>query len=439
MARPTPRIRVVQGADLDRTWQTPNPDGSVGNVFVAGDPITAVVWMGDQEAVLATPAVVWGSQAVAAALGAPQTIWTIQLHASDTATIAPGRYRLQVFGTHSGRKGTLFDGLLDVADTAGTTVATDLITLTYAESACSRLRLIASERDFLPSLVAAASDTVRKWCGQRDFTRQTYVEEHQVELNGYVALRQYPVNNVTRIRGYPQTVLTISADPGVNQQAWIDYTTAGDWASGTLAYTGITLNWIQSGTAGSAPFLFTTYPTVGALQAAIAATAGWSAQTTAPFSLYPTSDLSPPGGLTSQGAIDDTGAEIRAYTEDLTLSRLDNRTGMLWCGRRRSGSAYGQRWGEDWEVLDESGGAPIGRIQVSYDAGFATVPAPVQLATAELVKALVERFRRDHGLSTESVSGAGSHAYSVAAELMGMLPVPVRQSLSLYRRISARP
>ena len=47
------------------------------------------------------------------AAGAAQTIWTDTFQAADTATITPGIYRFQVFGTHGGKTVMLFDGLLN--------------------------------------------------------------------------------------------------------------------------------------------------------------------------------------------------------------------------------------------------------------------------------------------------------------------------------------
>ena len=111
---------------------------------------------------------------------------------------------------------------------------------------------------------------------------------------------------------------------------------------------------------------------------------------------------------------------------------------MLWVGRRRISTSFGPRWGEDWETIEDLGGTPVGRVQVTYDAGFTTIPTPVQFATAELTKALFERLRANHMLTSEAIGGAGSRAYQIAGELVGMLPKPVLQATSLWRRIGVR-
>jgi hypothetical protein len=242
-----------------------------------------------------------------------------------------------------------------------------------------------------------------------------------------------PVNNVLRIRSYPQTVLNITAQSSAFVQAWVSYTTTGDWYANTLQFTGLVLNSVANGAASQTPLLFATYPTIGQLAAAIGAQPSWTAYINGPFTGYPTTDLSPPGGVTAQGAMDDDGAELRAYTEDLTCTRVDNAIGFLWVGRHRIASTLGGRWGPEYEILDGADDGPIGRVQVTYDAGFSVVPSVVQHATAMVAKGLVEEARHDHMMLSESVGGAGSRAYQVAEELIQGLPKPVLRRLAQYR------
>jgi hypothetical protein len=435
-------MNVAAGTQADWPWQTPNRDGTFGCGFISSDAITASVWAGDSTTVLATPSVVWGGTLAGvtytAAQGAPITLWTITLGPSDAAGLPPGVYRCQVFGTHNGAKGRLWDGLLDVVDSAGSSSQGGLITLTFAGSALTRTRLSREERDFLPSLITIASDEVVKWCGQRDFIRQTYTEEYTAELDGRVMLRQMPVNNVLRILGYPQTVLCITGSTGSMQQAWISYTTTGDWYTNTLSFTGIVLNSVSSGVSSSTTLSFASYTTIAQLAAAIGSVAGWTANVQGAFGLLPVTALQPPGGITAQGALDDDGVELQAYTEDLTTCRVDNAIGALWVGRRRIVGTVMGRWGPEEAILDDVNGDLIGRVQVTYDAGFTVVPSVVQHATAMIVKGLVEEARHDHALLSESISGAGSRAYQVAADLVMGLPRPVIQRLSQYRMARAR-
>jgi hypothetical protein len=428
------RVKIVQGAALDLTYQTPNADGSLGSLFTSSDTIVGSVWAGDSESALAAPNIIWGSATVTPAIGAPQTIWTLQLRQADTASLTPGLYRLQVFGTHGGLKACLFDGLLEILSTAGSTVDGDLCSFTYVETLLAPLRLRESEREMITQLKSECSQAIRKWCGQRDFNRQTYVQEYVPDLNGYCALEQMPVNNVLRVRGYSQTILTITAQPSAFQQAWVSFSTTGDWYTNTLTYTGLILNSVSSGVLTSTPFLYANYLTVNQLAAAVNATAGWTALTQPnTYGLYPSTDLMTNG--TSQGAMTDDGCSLRAYTEDLSWTNLDSATGMFYAGRRRIASQFAERWGDDFLLLEEAGSGPLGRIQVTYDAGFTVVPLPVQEACAELVKASIERLRTDSLMGEEK---NGVYSYKIDAAMIGMLPRPVLQKLALYRMSRAR-
>ena len=197
----------------------------------------------------------------------------------------PGIYRIQVFGTHGSKTATLFDGILEIVSTAGSSSPSDLVSYTTVETLPARLRLRESEREMIPFLTTEASQAVCKWCGQRDFIRQTYTQEYLPDLNGYVMLEQMPVNNVTRVRGYSQTVLTITASPASYVQAWVSFTTTGQWYNNTLTYTGLVLNSISynSPTVVQTPFLYATYTTSQSLTNAVGAVGGWTALTV-PFS-----------------------------------------------------------------------------------------------------------------------------------------------------------
>jgi hypothetical protein len=383
--------------------------------------------------------VVWGnnatgSSAVTPAAGAAITLWTLSFQAANTASLAPGIYRIQVFATH-GKTANLFDGLLELVSTPGAASPTDLVSYTIAELLLARLRLRESEREMLSFLITECSNAIRKWCGQRDFVRQIYTQEYLPDLNGYCMLEQMPVNNVLRVRGFSQTILTITNQgpaAGV-QQAWVSFSTTGDWYTNTLTYTGLILNQVSSAVLTSTPFLYAAYPTVQQLANAVGQIAGWTANTSPVFGQYPSTDLLTNG--TSQGAINEDGACLRAYTEDLSWTNLDSATGAFYAGRRRIASAFAERWGDDFLLLEEAGSGPLGRIQVTYDAGFTVVPQPVQEACVELVKASIERLRTDSLIKEED---NGIYKYEIDQNMIGMLPRPVLQKLAMYRMSRAR-
>ena len=129
---------------------------------------SCTVWAGDSSVSVATPTVIWGNNGtVSTTAGAAITMWCITFAAADTASLTPGIYRIQVFGTHGSRTATLFDGILEIVSTAGSNSPSDLVSYTTVETLLARLRLRESEREMLPFLITQCSDAIRKWCGQR--------------------------------------------------------------------------------------------------------------------------------------------------------------------------------------------------------------------------------------------------------------------------------
>ena len=189
------RIKVVAGIARDVSYQTPNGDGTYGCGFTSSDTLSCIVWAGDQSASVATPSVIWGNNGTGAAqvlptAGAAITLWTITFQAADTASSDAGNL------PDSGISDAWFeDGHAvrrhpgNCRRTAGSNSPTDLVSYTTVETLLARLRLRESEREMIPFLVTEASQAVVKWCGQRDFIRQTYVQEYVPDLNGYCILR----------------------------------------------------------------------------------------------------------------------------------------------------------------------------------------------------------------------------------------------------------
>ena len=278
-------------------------------------------------------------------------------------------------------------------------------------------------------LKAEASDAIRKWCGQRDFNQQDYSEEYSPELNGYVALKQMPVNVVKRIRGYLQVAMVITATNPSFSSAFVQWTTTGAWDNGTLVYTGLNLVSYSAGIATNTPLLFTNYATVAALATAINGMAGWVANIQGNLGNFGTLDLAAATTGTAQGAMSDDGCELLVYSEDLTCTRVDQWLGMLWTGRRRISSAFGGRWGEDGGDLADMDAPQIGRVRVDYNAGFNPIPTPVQLACAELVKFKILQLRRDETLMSET---AQKYSYDISDQMVMALPKHVLQGIAKY-------
>ena len=76
-------------------------------------------------------------------------------------------------------------------------------------------------------------------------------------------------------------------------------------------------------------------------------------------------------------------------------------------------------------------GEPInGQVRVTYNGGFAVVPAQVQLAVVEIVKAALARLKIEDYLKDET---GGEYSYTLDLELLAHLPKAAVTSLANYR------
>jgi hypothetical protein len=196
--------------------------------------------------------------------------------------------------------------------------------------------------------------------------------------------------------------------------------------------TGLTLTWVTAGvTTTNTSVSWASYPTVAAVQNAVAALgSGWSASGQG-YDQYPAADIYCPNGAAtgplpqSQGALTAAGqfAELKLHTYELAGYQLDPRRG--WLLRAIPYTDPELLHPEDliWPV-------GINNFRVQYAAGHVTVPEDVQEATAELVASLFVQRGRDLTLQSEHTSG--SYAYSVL-NAQGQLPDRIRAFLKPYR------
>lgn len=307
----------------------------------------------------------------------------------------------------------------------------DLITLNYALSALAIAPLTAAQTAFVPTAITAASNAIRRWCNDNPFTQQTLVEDLPVALNGYVRTSQVPVNQILRCQAAPEIALSIVN--GLAQSAQVIFTTTGDVDSGQTI-TGIKLNWTTNGIPATQSITYSLNETISSLAAAINAVgSGWSATVDTGYEQWAVTELF--GGLTGQGAALGAIANFNVYSQDLSGTTFHpddgQRTGLIWVGQRPSQFAY--RWGpfplySDLESNDET------IIRLTYNAGYATIPAIVQLATVETVRVMLLRLRINPYVMSES---AGERSYSLAWQALQALPAYVRQELSAYRIANA--
>src|ERR1035438_6484033 len=123
-----------------------------------------------------------------------------------------------------------------------------------------------------------------------------------------------PVNSVLRIRGYLQTAMVVTANNTAFSSAYVQWTTSGDWYSGTLTYTGLNLVSYSSGVATQTPFLFSGYATIALLSAAVGAVSGWTSNVAGNLGNFASTDLAAASTGTAQGAMENNGCELMVYS-----------------------------------------------------------------------------------------------------------------------------
>lgn len=425
-------LTVVQGATVTRVMQIYAEDGSVPTQFLGSDVLTGTVWLAENEPAIVTFTPTWfnaaSAQVTVSVLG-PQTA----MLAIDTT------YNLQVFVTRDGVSYCVIWAYLQVLPTAGSQSPAsppDLISGAYCAQMLQALLLSGAQLEQVPQLITAASQAVRRWCGDRDFSQLQYTEEYTVAWDGRVRLNQIPVNQVLRVQGELDDAIQVTLSNPQASNAWAQFAITGDYTSGQTI-TGLNLVSIIGGVQATASIPWASLPNgpsslISALGTAIdAAGSGWACYVNSQYGGWSVSELT--GFTTAKGAIYGLGAVGQVYSEDLPNASLhDQTTGMLYVGRQYRG--LGPRWGPDWPVFDApAAAAPSSQVKVTYSAGFATIPPVVQLATAELVKWQLERLKTDTTLQSES---AGQYSYSLVGAISA-LPLYVQKGLAQYRLTSA--
>ena len=303
----------------------------------------------------------------------------------------------------------------------------DLITSTYATNflAAAGRYLTTAQSAVLASKITEASQTVCRWCGDRDFTRQTYDETYRPSLEGTVELKQIPVNSVIRVSGGRTTGLTVFNNSSSNVRSTVGFTFTGDEDSG-ITFTGLALICNTGGVDVEVDLTYASYPTLGQLATAVNALGyGWSATAAVNLTNWPSAELA--GGDVFQDATG-TGAELQIYAEIVGGCKVDRKTGELTVGIAGGSSAVDSpRWGPYQDPADSAWQA---RVRVIYDAGFATIPLPVQEATALVVSKLFDDSGRDLSVQSETV-GRGS--YTIDPNSRDMVSREIASKLAPYR------
>lgn len=302
----------------------------------------------------------------------------------------------------------------------------DLITLEYATAALAALDLPAELIAHLPSAISSASQAIERFC-RRSFARADRDEVLAVGWDGVVRLSHYPVNSVARVASGRAPALVVRNLSAANQRATVAfaYPALADLETGLVA-TGLLLARVASAVTSTATIAFASTPTIGAMASAINALGdGWSASATAGLEEWPSADL-----VGGEGAISaKAGAALDLFAEDLEGYDLDREAGLLdvgFRGSRREDRFFG---GSD---LDVPG---LGEVRVPYNAGYQAIPADLQDACAEAVKAALTGLALDQGISAEA---AGQYSYSYDFRDKGVrLPANVLRAIAPFRDLRA--
>lgn len=416
-------VNLVIGTAIDFPFQRLNLDGSPMTSFLGSDILAAVVWQGDNQAVLLAPATTWLNAALAQ--------FQVSFQNTDTASWSEGSYRLQVTASRGGRSASILDAGLEITGAPGSTILTrppDLITQDYLWSCLGTMRLKTSQVTLLPQLVRAASRMVRRHC-HRYFTRAVHDDLYTMSNppSHELQLREFPVNQVLRCASGPTTALAISNDNVANSRALAMLSTTGNADTG-LVVTGLQLQAIASAVVTTTPLLFATYPTVATLGAAVNALgASWNASLTSGLTGWATSDLRFIQGNT--GCLAPQAAGFVIHIDDLPFL-IENELGIITLG-----DSSVQAWNDPWlwpTFAEDTVSARLyggfNGVRVTYDAGFDVVPEDVQQGAVELVKAMLERLRTDTTLSSET---AGKVSYMAeSSRILPAVPYSVQQMLA---------
>lgn len=299
----------------------------------------------------------------------------------------------------------------------------DLITSQYATDMLALSGpLTAAQTTVLARLITAASEAIENYCNRR-FARATVAEDCPVALDGTVLVRRPPINQVLAVRGTPTEVLTVRCTDAAATRASVRGTFTGDHATGR-AWTGLELSRTASGVVTTSAPTFASNATLGALATAIGGTSGWAATVASGYTGWPSSDLAL---LEQARSAKGVGAGLVAFVDDLAYA-CDPGPGLIVVRSALGRSLDAFTGDRD----DPTGTGAV--VRVEYDGGYATIPADVQDACAEAVKATVMGLAVNPFISSEA---AGDYSYTLDFRDKAMrLPENVRMALSPYRNLA---
>ena len=239
-------------------------------------------------------------------------------------------------------------------------------------------------------------------------------------------------SKVMRVRAMPTDALFITNNSPDVQVADAYFTQTGDVTSG-LTVTGITLSQVSDGVSTPTNVPYATGMVLSDLVTLINAVgSGWGASTNTGFDSWAVTELM--GGNDGQGCLVGQGAAFQVWSTDLNRCKFYGErgrfTGLFYISPNGYSGGMGPTWG--WGPGDLDGGfqdRQFGRVQVTYNAGYATIPQPIQLFTVELVKVALFNLGKDLSFKSER---AKDYQYELR-DMIESMPLYIRQGVSQYR------
>lgn len=251
--------------------------------------------------------------------------------------------------------------------------------LTSIGNVKSYLGLTGSAFDtILGALVTAMSRQIERVC-DRHFWAADYAGWHDGRARDKLVLPEPPIRYVERVAVGRQTLLSVSCTPT-------------DAVRGMIRSDGTTMTLVIVGgtSAASDALTLADYAKIDDLQAAIDALTGWTATLVGVTGEYPTADLCKFPAWDAAGG---STVGLEAASDPLTGYIIDAEAATL---------------------IRRSGGFPTGwqNIYIEYNAGYATLPADLELTVRMMVADAFRARKLDANLKSEKL---GDHSWTRAA------------------------
>ena len=271
-------------------------------------------------------------------------------------------------------------------------VPQDLTTIDRARSQCS-----GADDVTLATLVSAASLAVERYC-RRSFWQAGYDELHHGGGLPYLFVDCPPVISVQAVRTGPMSACYLTNTTANAQAATVD-----------VQPDRLVLTMVANAVTTATPFTWASYPTVGALAAAVNASGhGWQATLSDRFAGWATADLRP----------EQSGLSARQQTAPLSVY-------FDYLG--------GYRVNEETGELHHPGGFWPGYLnyRIQYTGGYPDIPDDLQHAVCELVQLAYASRNANPLMQSETLD---RYSYSRAATNgLEQLSWLSKQTLNAYK------